>query len=236
MFAAPVATDPQPLLNAAEVRWSEGGLENYRFHVRRSCFCPPVYTRDYRVDVVDGQAYDAAKWIKDVDTVPKLFARIQEGIDGDGTIEVTYADSGLPTSISADPVPMAVDDEYGITAGRLRKATGQTPRPVDDTIEDGTAAQALADARATWKKNGFTRYRYHLRTRAQISDSGRFTVTDGREPLLFREIARSIRRRDSELSVRYGTSGFPRFVAADRDSRLSDDEAEYTATRLRALK
>ncbi len=120
MFALPVATEPQAALDAAKMRWAETGPADYRFHVQRSCFCPPPYTDRYVVRVRDGKAVRAPKVIRALSTVPKLFRLIQEQIDGDGTIEVRYGKTGLPRSIAADPIPMAADDEFGVKAGGLR--------------------------------------------------------------------------------------------------------------------
>lgn len=239
LVLAPTAfADEQADLDAAKGRWAAGGLTDYRFHVRRSCFCPPEYTREQTVDVIDGEAYRPPKPVEDIATVPRLFALIQKGIDGDGTITVTYADSGLPTAISADPVPMAVDDEYGVTAGGLEKTDGTPPRPVAAGIEDGSAAKALAEARATWKRSGLKRYRYRLLRLCFCAARKPRTVTvrDGREPPLFKVVARAIRERYSGLTVRYGRTGFPRVVQLDPDGRIADEEQTFQASRLRRLR
>lgn len=237
MYALPAAADPQPALDAAKARWAQQGLQDYRFAVQRSCFCPSTYTRRYRIDVVGGKAFDAPRWVDDIDTVPKLFAVVQRQIDGDGELSVTYDDAtGMPTSIGADPIPEAVDDEFGITAGALAKGSDH-PRPVDDDIEDGTAEQRLTEARARWQEAGLRRYRYRLRRLCFCPPSRARTVIvrDGREPKLFRVVGRAIRGRVSRLDVQYGKTGFPRTVSVDPSAFVFDEEQTYRASRLRPL-
>lgn len=119
MFAAP---DPQVALDAARGRWKDAAIADYRFHVQRSCYCPAPYTRRYRIRVKAGKAVDAPQAIRSFATVTKLFAVVQESIDGDGTVEVEYGRRGVPLSIGADPLPMAIDDEFSIRAGGLRRS------------------------------------------------------------------------------------------------------------------
>ena len=76
-----------------------------------------------RIRVRDGKPRSTPRSLRRFDTVPELFARIRErdrprrrsGLDA------RYAArTGVPRDFSADPLPLAIDDEYTVIVRRLR--------------------------------------------------------------------------------------------------------------------
>lgn len=251
LSATAYAADRQAALDAARSRWDARGVENYRFTVQRSCFCPPQYTQPYTIHVRAGKAVGAPQEIADFDTVPKLHAFIQKHID-DPRLDVTYDADGVPTSISDDPIQYAVDDEQTITASSVTAEDGQAPPGVDDSIENGTAAAALAAAREKWRKHGLRSYRFrqslicfcatqYTRARKIVVRRGRpvhppqFHKPYATAERLFKTIEGAIRRRISGLRVSYGKNGFPRSIAMDPSDRIADEELTIVSTTLRRL-
>ena len=246
------AEDRQAALDAAKAHWAAAAISNYGFTVQRGCFCPPQYTQPYSIHVRGGKAVGAPQEIADFDTVPKLHAFIQRHID-DYSLRVTYDANGVPTSIDDDPIQYAVDDEMGITVSRFAKEDAGTPRGVDDSIENGTAAAALADARDRWRRHGLRSYRFRQSLQCfcatQYTRARTLTVRRGRPvhppqghrpyataERLFAAIARAIRQRVSGLRVRYAKNGFPRSIAIDPDNRAADEELTIVSTTLRRLR
>jgi hypothetical protein len=248
------ADDPQAALDAARTHWANRGLTNYGFQVQRSCFCPPQYTRRYRIHVRAGAAVGAPKVARDYDTVPKLHGIVQDAIDNHAaSLSVTYDTDGVPTSIAIDHIEYAVDDEEGYTASEVEEEDPTVPSGVDDSIEDGTAATALADARRRWKDRGLTSYRFRLRPNCfcprSFTRARDLRVRHGKPvrppkrvrkwatvPRLFKVIERAIDDRVSGLSVTYGAKGFPRHISIDYDDLAVDEELSLTASRLHALR
>jgi hypothetical protein len=248
-LAIPARADAstQSELDAAKQRFADQHLTNYGFRVQRGCFCPPQYTRRYRIHVRGGKAVGAPKEIRDLDTVPKLFAVIQDAIDRDAErISATYGDDGLPTDVFIDYEAYVVDEELGFSAADLNEEDPTIPHGVDDSIENGTAASDLAVARATWKERGFDAYRFRLRRSCFCPPAhGRVLVRDGRPvrapkglkryataSRLFKLIADAIDRKASGLDVTYGPRGFPRKIAIDYDDLAADEELGFTTSRL----
>ena len=55
------------------------------------------------------------------DTMEELFARIGEELRRGGDPDARYAArTGVPRSFDADPMPRAIDDEYGVVVRRVR--------------------------------------------------------------------------------------------------------------------
>lgn len=83
------------------------------------CFCPPL---DAAVEVVDGLVI-SARPLSEGATVPQsravtideMFAMLEQELGskerGDYTIDY-HPDLGYPTRVTADPIALAVDDEY----------------------------------------------------------------------------------------------------------------------------
>ena len=112
-------------------RWASAGIHDYEFDFRRSCFCTPESTEGVHVvvrnDVVtsvvrsrDGEPASAmVAWPRVDDLFDDVRRRLEEGAD---RIEVAYDPTlGYPRSVVADVILLAVDDEYALTAGNLRR-------------------------------------------------------------------------------------------------------------------
>ncbi len=119
----------QQELNAARARWAALEVANYDYEYRMSCFCGPDALRPVVVQVRGGMV--TAVRDRETDeprtpltqwaTIPGLFDRIQGWIDlPANTLDVEYDPvSGIPTSVSVDPIRNAVDDEGGFHASAL---------------------------------------------------------------------------------------------------------------------
>lgn len=109
-------------LSTARATWFASGTRSYRFTITRSAFLVPEYVGPAKVTVTNGVVTKvepagsnsiAAGAFDNCDTIEELFARAQGGIETDGaTVNGTYdAITGVPKTISIDPIPMAADDE-----------------------------------------------------------------------------------------------------------------------------
>lgn len=110
-------------LSDAVERWEASGISNYELAMRRTCGeCLPASALAVVVTVSGGEKSvsratngepleDSAGIYPDVEG---LFDLIEEQVRAGAEIDVEYdGDLGFPRSISADPVPDAVDDEFG---------------------------------------------------------------------------------------------------------------------------
>src|SRR4051794_12360986 len=116
-FDAPPPT-PAALLADARATWRRQHALDYRYRISRSCFCAvrgPVTIR-----VRHGKAVGTPRYFRNVDSAGKLFRIVERGLAGDGTMRVHYGKTGLPHDITADPVPMAADDEFAYVIRRVR--------------------------------------------------------------------------------------------------------------------
>ena len=121
--AAPVAAGPAreaAKLAGARDRWQAQHARDYTFRLRLACFC--VQRDPVRIRVRDGKPRSTPRSLRRFDTVPELFARIREEIDrGAKGLDARYgARTGVPRDFSADPLPLAIDDEYTVIVRRLR--------------------------------------------------------------------------------------------------------------------
>lgn len=100
----------------ARARWRAVGFASYRTRIAIRCFCPASVTATRTVVVRRGRTVGRVpSHLRDVATVPRLFARIDEAIRaGAATLDVRYARSGRPTSIYVDRSRMIADEERGI--------------------------------------------------------------------------------------------------------------------------
>jgi hypothetical protein len=113
-------------------RWASARITDYEFDFQRSCFCEPEATQPVHIVVrqnaivsvvrtSDGQPANGTftVWPR----VDELFLDVQQRLEQHiDRLDVTYdATLGYPRSIVADLVLMAVDDEYALTAGNLRR-------------------------------------------------------------------------------------------------------------------
>lgn len=111
----------QRQLESARERWEAAGLTDYRYEIVMRCFCPPL---DAAVEVAAGQVASATPLSADAavpesyaTTIDELFTKLERELRsserGDYTIEY-HPELGYPTRVSADPIAMAVDDEYAL--------------------------------------------------------------------------------------------------------------------------
>jgi hypothetical protein len=133
-------------------------------------------------------------------------------------------------------------------------AAGVEPPPeTDPTIADGTAQQALDDARATWQAAGVRHYRMRMRTDCfcgwDVRGPRRIEVRDGnpvaRPPAhlrgyatiwrLFSRIQDAIDDEVAGLTVEYDRRGVPRNVYVDVSHTMIDEERGTRVVRFRAL-
>lgn len=120
-LAAPAgaSADEASELAQARERWAAQHARDYTFRIRVMCFCPG---RDFvTVRVRGGKPRGTPLRLRRFDTVEELFARIAEELGRGGDPNATYGRrTGAPRRFSADPAPMAIDDEYGVTVRRVR--------------------------------------------------------------------------------------------------------------------
>jgi hypothetical protein len=113
-------------------RWASARIGDYEFDFQRSCFCPPEATQPVHIVVrqnaivsvvrtIDGEPASSTYtvWPR----IDELFLDVQQRLEQHiGRLDVTYDPTfGYPRSIVADVALMAVDDEYALTAGNLRR-------------------------------------------------------------------------------------------------------------------
>jgi Family of unknown function (DUF6174) len=122
------AVDPQILdgteqrrLDAARDRWRAGGVRNYRFQVRLTCFCLPKVREPAVIVVRRGRPRQAPARLRRVATVPRLLRVVQRAVDDrvDG-LSVRYGRHGVPRSISIDPSRGVADEETAYTVDFFR--------------------------------------------------------------------------------------------------------------------
>jgi len=118
-----VQNSAQRELNANRAKWESSGIDDYEFHLRVGCFCPPNIVFPVVIKVQNGVAIskEFAREPKEVttdffdraDTIDKLFGIIQDAIDaGADNLTVEYdATYGYPMSINIDPIKTAIDEE-----------------------------------------------------------------------------------------------------------------------------
>lgn len=112
----------------AEARWKAHNIKNYTITQRRSCFCVPInYPITIKVDstgtitsVRDSRGTSINNALGT--SIEKMFADIRALQNkANASVQVQY-DSvyGYPRQISADPIKMAVDDEYSLETTLVR--------------------------------------------------------------------------------------------------------------------
>lgn len=104
-------------LDAARRRWEAAGITSYRYDIVVRCFCPPL---DAGVEVTDGVVTAVAPLTEgatapDGRTIDELFADLERELASEGRGEYTieyHPDLGYPVRVTADPILLAIDDEY----------------------------------------------------------------------------------------------------------------------------
>jgi hypothetical protein len=106
-------------LHAAKQRWRDQRARDYNYVIAVNCFC--FVTGPVKIRVVNRRARGTPEGFRNVDTGKELFQLARRAIDGAGQHSVRYRPRlGLPRSISDDPIPHAVDDEYSYQITKLR--------------------------------------------------------------------------------------------------------------------
>ena len=108
-------------------------MHDYEYDFRRSCFCPPEATEEVHI-VVRNDAIVSVVRTRDGRTattqftvwprVDELFADVEQLLTTRRAerLDVQYDPMyGYPRTIIADVVLLAVDDEYSLSAGNLRR-------------------------------------------------------------------------------------------------------------------
>lgn len=124
--------EAQEELDRGRRTWAASGPEEYRYTLRRICFCGQEVTQPVEVDVRGGEvvARRVAATGEPVSptfetlwpTVEGLFDLVQDAIDREADrLTVRYdPDRGYPTSIDVDYSFQTADEELGITVGEVR--------------------------------------------------------------------------------------------------------------------
>lgn len=120
-------SDPLARLVEARQRWQASAIARYELRLRRTCGeCLPASARSVVVSVSggektvsladNGELVEAPELYPDVDG---LFDLIEEMILAGAEVEAEYDQRGVPRSVAVDPVPEAVDDEFGFVIDGL---------------------------------------------------------------------------------------------------------------------
>ena len=112
--------------------WARQKISNYRFTLRRSCFCLPKATEPVTITLRRGKVTSVVaasngqatnpEYFEEYNSIPKLFDIIQDAIAKKAhRISVTYHPTlGYPTQISIDYNQQMADEEISLTVEQLR--------------------------------------------------------------------------------------------------------------------
>ncbi|HEX5589723.1 MAG TPA: DUF6174 domain-containing protein [Candidatus Limnocylindrales bacterium] len=115
-----------------QAAWAERAIDSYTVSITRACFCPPGAIGPYVITVVDGSATEVLFEGAPADpslvgtafplTIDAVFERLRN-LEPRATMTATWdPDWGFPTSVSVDPIPNAIDDEYSISIAAFAPA------------------------------------------------------------------------------------------------------------------
>lgn len=116
-------TEPPTTITAARAVWKARGASDYDFSIRRDCYCMDEYVGPFTVSVRDGDV-TATRSGAPVDpalleglplTAEALFAFAEEREAQVAFRAAFDPSSGFLLSVWSDPIPMAADDELGLT-------------------------------------------------------------------------------------------------------------------------
>ena len=124
----PNTTDPsitdgsaQRKLDRARERWRKARLHNYRFQLKRQCFCPPT---SWVLFVRGGAPVRAPAEAGKVATVRRLHRRIQDAINERvHALVVRYGKRGMPRFMYIDGQQLVADDEIGYQVEHFWRGT-----------------------------------------------------------------------------------------------------------------
>jgi Family of unknown function (DUF6174) len=122
-------------LAAHEAAWRATGIDTYRLTLSFMCECGigsplQVVVWDGAVMDVRDAAGDPASAPGIALTVDGLLERARTTIDGGGTVRATWDKvTGVPTSMTFDPIPQAIDDELHVTVDDFAPVSTPEPGP-----------------------------------------------------------------------------------------------------------
>ena len=117
-----LATPQQRLLNA-KAEWAKNNVQSYSYRVEvtcSNCALPPPGT----IRVVDGRAVHPPANLRPYDSVPKLLAMIQKGIDHHGyKVTASYSSTlGYPKKVTIRQGGRVVDDRMGFVVTEFHRS------------------------------------------------------------------------------------------------------------------
>ena len=127
-------TQPSPIgalpadLAAQREAWTASGIRDYTWAFQLGCECG--ISGQYTITVVNGQATEIEQPPRiepgvalPVESVDDLYAKAAETLADGGQVHATWGAGGVPTTITFDPIPNAIDAELSVSVGSL------TPTP-----------------------------------------------------------------------------------------------------------
>jgi hypothetical protein len=120
-FASFVLATPQQRLLNAKAEWAKNNVQSYSYRVEvtcSNCALPPPGT----IHVVNGRAVHPPANLRPYDSVPKLLAMIQKGIDHHSyTVTASYSSLGYPKKVTIRFGKRVVDDRMGFVVTKFRR-------------------------------------------------------------------------------------------------------------------
>lgn len=119
-------------LRRSKQLWAKQKISNYRYTLRRSCFCLPKATEPVRIAVRNGKVTSMVaasngqpvnrEYFTKYDSIAKLFDIVEDAIAKKAhRVSVTYHPTlGYPTQITIDYDQMMADEELYITIDNLQ--------------------------------------------------------------------------------------------------------------------
>jgi hypothetical protein len=238
--------------------WLASGISDYELAMRRTCGeCPPTSALAVVVTVSGGvKTVSLASNGEPVEALPRtypdvegLFDLIEEMVLAGADVEVDYDDElGFPRSISVDPVPDAVDDEFGYVIDGLVVGRHAQLRNELAAQREKWAAQRIEDYQLTLSRACFcpaegaglvvltvfegdpVEWVYFLSGDPLEPEwAAVFPTVDG----LFDFIADAIDRGAEEVSVAYDPEvGLPIEVRVDYRLAAVDEEIAYRVEKI----
>lgn len=250
--------DPLDRLDESRAKWVANGPSEYELAMRRSCGeCLPDGALAVVVSVSSGgttvslaqngeRIEDQSGLYPDVDG---LFELIETYILAGGEVEAEYdGDLGYPRSVSIDPVPDAVDDEFGYVVDDLAAGRLAALRAELRVRRERWAAQRILDYQLTLSRSCFcsaegaglvvltvlegepAEWQYFL-SGDPIAPEWRsvFPTVDG----LFDFVEDAIDRGAESIEVRYDEDlGLPTTIRIDYRLAAVDEEIAYEVEKL----
>ena len=153
--------------------WQAAGITRYAFTWKPMCFCdttPRLVVADGAALRIDGIPAGPEPWIPA--GVPGLFEIVRRAINGDSASVDYDATTGVPVSMTSDPVANGVDDELSFAIDDW------TLEPPDDRFLGD-----VSRARAIWNAKGIESYSMTLKANHEVYEvavrNDQLSVTQG---------------------------------------------------------